>query len=254
MSVALDERGLLPEAVAAAARLHRPRLLYTIPTHQNPTGITLVGERRARLVEIGREHGFLIVADEVYHLLSYGASPPPPLAAWADGGSVIALGSFSKILAPGLRLGWVQAAPEHVQRLVGSGLLDSGGGLNPFTSALVGSALETGLQARHLARLKDVYRQRVAALDAALRAHLGSAASWAVPDGGYFFWLRLPEGMDAERLAPHAAAHKVGYRAGARFSSCDGLREYVRLSFAYYDDAQLAEGAARLGRALRDAA
>jgi DNA-binding transcriptional MocR family regulator len=253
VSVAMDEHGLLPGAVEEAAHLHRPRLLYTIPTHQNPTGITLAAERRARLVEWSRAHGFLIVADEVYHLLSYGAPPPPPFAAWADGGSVIALGSFSKILAPGLRLGWVQAAPEHVQRLAGSGLLDSGGGLNPFTSAIVGSALETGLQARHLARLKSVYRQRVAALDAALRAHLGGAASWAMPEGGYFFWLRLPDGTDAERLAPHAAAHKVGFRAGARFSSCDGLHNHVRLSFPYYDDDQLAEGAARLGRALRAA-
>ena len=254
VSVPMDAAGLLPDAVEDAARLHRPRLLYTIPTHQNPTGITLAAERRARLIEASREHGFLIVADEVYHLLSYGAPPPPPLATWADGGSVIALGSFSKILAPGLRLGWVQAAPEHVQRLVGSGLLDSGGGLNPFTSAIVGSALETGLQARQVARLRDVYRRRVAALDAALRIHLGGAASWAVPEGGYFFWLRLPEGVDAERLAPHAATHKVGFRSGARFSSRDGLHGYVRLSFAYYDDSQLAEGAARLGRALRDAA
>jgi DNA-binding transcriptional MocR family regulator len=254
VSVAMDEHGLLPEAVEEAARLHRPRLLYTIPAHQNPTGVTLAAERRARLAEMSREHGFLIVADEVYHLLSYGTPPPPPLAAWTDDGSVLALGSFSKILAPGLRLGWVQAAPEHVQRFVGSGLLDSGGGLNPFTSALVGSALETDLQARHLARLKDVYRRRVAALDTALRTHLGGAASWTVPDGGYFFWLRLPEGMDAERLARHAAAHKVGFRPGARFSSCDGLRDCVRLSFAYYGDEQLAEGAARLGRALRAAA
>jgi DNA-binding transcriptional MocR family regulator len=254
VSVAMDGDGLLPEAVKEAARLHRPRLLYTIPTHQNPTGATLAGDRRARLLELSREHGFLIVADEVYHLLSYGSPPPPPFAAWAASGSVLALGSFSKILAPGLRLGWVQAAPERVQRLVGSGLLDSGGGLNPFTSAIVGSALETGLQARHLARLREVYRRRVAALDTALRAHLGGVASWAVPNGGYFFWLRLPEGMDAERLAPHAAAHKVGFRAGARFSSCDGLHEYVRLSFAYYAEEELAEGAARLGRALRDAA
>ena len=122
---------------------------------------------------LSQEHGFLVVADEVYHLLSYSAAPPPPLASYSAGGTVLSINSFSKILAPGLRLGWVQAAPAHIQRLVNSGLLDSGGGLNPFTSALVRVVLEEGMQDTYLAHLHATYRARIAALDKALRAELG---------------------------------------------------------------------------------
>ena len=154
VGVPTDAEGLRIDALEELLRQQRPAFLYTIPTHQNPAGFTLPLARRRRLVELAQQHGFLVVADEVYHLLSYGAPPPPPLASWAATGAVLALGSFSKILAPGLRLGWLQAAPEHIHRLVTSGLLDSGGGLNPFTSGLVRVALERGWQEEHLGRLR----------------------------------------------------------------------------------------------------
>ncbi len=146
VSIATDAHGLRIDALEDALRRDKPSLLYVIPTHQNPSGATLPLDRRQRLVELSQEHDFLIIADEVYHLLSFSAPPPPPLASFAAGGTVLSLGSFSKILAPGLRLGWVQAAPAHIQRLVNSGLLDSGGGLNPFTSALVRVVIEEGMQ------------------------------------------------------------------------------------------------------------
>ena len=170
MSIATDEHGVRIDALEDALRTHKPALFYVIPTHQNPSGATLPLDRREQLVALSQEHGFLVVADEVYHLLSYNAAPPPPLARYAAGGTVLSINSFSKILAPGLRLGWVQAAPDHIQRLVNSGLLDSGGGLNPFTSALVRVVLEEGLQDTYLAHLHETYRARIAALDNALRA------------------------------------------------------------------------------------
>ena len=185
-------------------------------------------------------------------LLSYNAAPPPPLARYAAGGTVLSINSFSKILAPGLRLGWVQAAPAHIQRLVNSGLLDSGGGLNPFTSALVRVVLEEGLQDSYLAHLHGTYRARIAALDKALRAELGDVAHYVTPQGGYFFWVRLPEGYDAAALMPHAARHAVGFRPGVRFSSRGELNNYLRLSFAFYEPEELAEGARRLARAVAD--
>jgi DNA-binding transcriptional MocR family regulator len=146
----------------------------------------------------------------------------------------------------------VQAAPAHVQRLVNSGLLDSGGGLNPFTSALVRVAIEEGMQDAYLAHLHATYRARIDALNGALRAELGDLASFTTPEGGYFFWLRLPEGYDAAALLEHAARHKVGFRPGVRFSSRDGLHNYLRLSFAFYEADQLAEGARRLAGAVAD--
>lgn len=250
VSVACDEAGLRLDALEEALAQERPALLYLIPTHQNPSGATLPLARRQRLVELAGAHDFLIVADEVYHLLSYGAPPPPAMSSFGGSGHVLSLGSFSKILAPGLRLGWVQAAPAHIERLVGSGLLDSGGGLNPFTSALVRVALEEGWQDDYLARLKSTYRARIGVLGAALRRELGDRAHFVEPEGGYFFWLRLAEGVDGAALLARAAEVGVGFRPGVRFSGRDGLRNYLRLSFAFYEEAQLAEGAARLGRLL----
>ncbi|HRI56541.1 MAG TPA: PLP-dependent aminotransferase family protein, partial [Anaerolineae bacterium] len=153
-----DEHGLVIEALEEALTHHRPVLLYTIPTHQNPSGATLSLPRRRRLVELSQQHGFTVLADEVYHCLSYGdVASPPPLASFVDSGAVLSLGSFSKILAPGLRLGWIQGRGDRLQTLAQCGLLDSGGGLNPFTAAVVRSALELGLQGQHLERLRQVY-------------------------------------------------------------------------------------------------
>jgi DNA-binding transcriptional MocR family regulator len=244
--IATDGEGMIPEAVEAALAHHRPTLLYTIPTFQNPSGVTLSPVRRQQLVALAQEYDFLIVADEVYHLLSYGAPPPPPLAGYAATGHVLGLGSFSKILAPGLRLGWVQAAPQHVQRLVNSGLLDSGGGLNPFTSGIVRVALDEGWQEAHLAHVRAIYGRRANALTAALQAQLGDRVEFAAPTGGYFHWLTLPDKYDGEALFGQAPHYKVGFRPGARFSATGQLRHYLRLSFAYYDEAKLAEGVSRL--------
>ncbi|GIV67637.1 aminotransferase-like domain-containing protein [Caldilinea sp.] len=248
-----DADGLDVDALEEALQRHRPVLLYTIPTHQNPAGFTLPLERRQRLVELAEAHDFLIVADEVYHLLSYDAAPPPPLASFAATGRVLGLGSFSKILAPGLRLGWIQAAPQHMHRLSTSGLLDSGGGLNPFTSGLVRVVLEQGWQDAYLNHLHEVYRQRIDALDSALQEHFEGVVDYARPTGGYFFWLRLPETVDAENLLRAALAHKVGFRPGVRFSGCGDLRNCLRISFAYYAPELLQEGVLRLKRSLESA-
>ena len=114
--IATDEDGLVPAAVEEALTRHRPVFLYTIPTYQNPTGRTLSRGRRQELLALAEAHDFLIVADEVYHLLHFGTPPPPPFAAQVDSGRVLSIGSFSKILAPGLRLGWMQTTPERAQR------------------------------------------------------------------------------------------------------------------------------------------
>lgn len=247
-----DEHGLVVEALEQALVRHRPALLYTIPTHQNPSGATLPLDRRQRLVELSQQHGFLVLADEVYHCLSYGdVAPPPPLASFADSGSVLSLGSFSKILAPGLRLGWVQGRADRLQTLAQSGLLDSGGGLNPWTAAIVRSAIELGLQQQHLDRLRRVYAGRLAALDAALQVALAGRLDYRRPEGGFFIWARLADGEDAEAVLRTARAYGVGFRPGVRFSSQGGLRDWMRLCFAYYDGAQLAEGAARLVEVIR---
>jgi 2-aminoadipate transaminase len=252
VSLPADEHGLSIDALEEVLFSQRPAFVYVIPTYQNPSGATLTLERRRQLVELSQEYRFLILADEVYHLLSYGAPSPPPLAAFSASRTVLSLGSFSKILAPGLRLGWVQTAPSHVQRLMTSGMLDSGGGLNPFTSGIVRNVLAAGQQDSYLDRLRAAYGDRVMTLDAALQKQLGTKISYRRPDGGYFFWLELERAIDSERLLAVAAAHKVSFRPGVRFSSRHGLRNHLRLSFAYYDNAGLVDGVTRLAAALAD--
>ena len=247
-----DENGLCMDALEEALTRERPVFIYTIPAFQNPTGHSLSAQRRERLVALAQTHNFLVVADEVYQLLQYGAPPPPPLAAHAESGRVLSIGSFSKILAPGLRLGWIQAAPETVQRFVTCGLVDSGGGLNHFTSNLVRVALERGWQADYLAGLREIYRRRIHVMDAALHRHLAGLAQWQKPDGGYFFWLEMDKRINTADLLPAAQATNVGFLPGTRCSSVGGLSNYLRLSFAHFGETEIAEGVARLGRVLKE--
>jgi DNA-binding transcriptional MocR family regulator len=249
--LATDRHGLLPEALRESLRRARPAMLYTVPTHHNPAGTTQPDARREQIVELCREHGVLLVADEVYHLLTFAGAPPTPLAAFAGRGGVLSLGSFSKILAPGLRLGWIQGSADLLRRLATCGFLDSGGGLAPFTSAVVRSLLERGGQEAHLRLLRGVYGSRARALAACLEKSLGGTADTAPPAGGFFFWVRLPGVADTEALLPLARAAGVTFAPGSRFSTLGRQREYLRLSFSYYGERQLEEGVARLATAVR---
>lgn len=248
----MDADGLVVEVLEEKLQERVPAFLYTIPTFHNPASVTLTASRRQRLVELSRRHNLLIVADEVYHLLAYADAPPSPLAQSAETGLILSLGSFSKIMAPGLRLGWIQATPHLLERLTTCGLLDSGGGLNPFTSALVGKAIEKGLQHQQLATLKSVYARRKVVLRNALRAHLSTAVRFTEPDGGFFIWLEFPEELDTAQMLAEARRRRVGYLPGQRFSSRNGLKNYARLSFSYFDAAQLEEGVRRLAKVIRE--
>jgi len=248
----MDEDGLMVEALEEGLTQHHPAFLYCIPTFHNPSSITLSAVRRERLVQLSQAHNLLIVADEVYHLLPYDSPPPQPLADYTHTGTILSMGSFSKILAPGLRLGWIQANQTLLQQLVKSGLLQSGGGLNPFTSKLVQSALELGLQRDHLVKLKTVYGQRKEFLSAALRQNLGSFVDFSKPGGGFFIWLRLPEPIDAEALLSEARRHQVGFQPGTRFSSGRGLKNYIRVCFSFYDTPELETAAGRLADVLKN--
>jgi DNA-binding transcriptional MocR family regulator len=246
IALPMDEEGLDTAAVEEELRRSRPAFLYTIPTYHNPTSVCLSAGRREQLAELSRRYDFLLVADEVYHPLAYTAAPPPPLARFCTSARVISLGSFSKILAPGLRLGWLQAEPATIGRIAQCGLLDSGGGVNPFTSGVVRSAMELGLLNKNLAFLKDTYSRRMQAMCAALRRRLPASVRFADPAGGFFIWLALPGGMDAAALLAKAIARNLEFMPGVKFSSRRGLKNFLRLSFAYYETPGLLEGVERL--------
>ncbi|RLN26208.1 hypothetical protein BBJ28_00009212 [Nothophytophthora sp. Chile5] len=164
--------------------------------------------------------------------------------------TVLALGSFSKILAPALRLGWIQGSTKLLSKIEACGQLDSSGGINPVISGIVHSAITSGLQQQHLDGTVQTLWQRADALMKELKAHLPDDVTFEVPDGGYFVLVRLPEGMNANELLPIAQKHKVMYLPGASFSQ--NMKNYLRLSFSWYDYHDLELGARRLSDAIRE--
>ena len=257
IGVPTDNNGLRTDALEAMLEdvdTPDPKMLYTIPTYQNPNGSVLPANRRRKLVELARRHDFLILADEVYNLLHYGDPPPPPIASFdrSDEGCAISLGSFSKILGPGLRTGWLQAQPAIVQRFANAGLTISGGGLNHFTSTLVHAVLEHGMLQDNINVLRRTYSQRVSAMTAALQEHLGDAVDFTAPGGGYFFWLTFTDGTNTDDLLPAAQECGVNYRPGTAFSASGAFTNAIRLAFALYEPEMLTEGIRRIAAAHRE--
>jgi DNA-binding transcriptional MocR family regulator len=160
---------------------------------------------------------------------------------------VIRLGSFSKILAPGLRLGWLIAAPDVMARCVNSGLLDSGGGVNHFTAHVAAAYLDLGLLDEQIERLRAAYRARRDALLDALTRFMPPDCRWSTPGGGFFVWVQLPEGCDSDALLPSAEQAGVSYVPGARFCTDGGGQRHLRLAFSLLPEDALVEGARRLG-------
>jgi DNA-binding transcriptional MocR family regulator len=250
ISTPIDGDGLIIEVLEEKLAKHKPAFIYTIPAYHNPAGVTLSANRREKLISLAERYGFLIVADEVYQMLAYTSTPPLPMTYFDTSARVLSLGSFSKILAPGLRLGWMQAKPSLLEPFIASGYLESGGGLNPFVSGIVHSIIEMGLQKDYLNFLKKTYRKRLVTLSKALRQQI-PALRFTDPHGGYFIWSFLPEEADTESLAAEAKIHQVGFQPGIRFSSAKGLCNYLRFCFAFYGEADLLEGVERLSRVIR---
>jgi len=250
-AIPLDQHGMDIEALEEKLNHVKPRFLYTIPTFHNPASVTLTQQRRERLINLAEKHGFLVIADEVYRFLSYDQELPLPLASFtAVSKQVISINSFSKILAPGLRLGWIQAHPRMITRLAGCGLVDSGGGLNPFTSAIVYYLIESGDLTNNICGLRDIYKQRLDGMAEALDYHLPEA-EYTKPQGGYYFWVRLP-GKDTVQLRDLVRKRKVDYRPGNFFSSRQGLKDFLRLSISFHDPEQIDKGIRVLAESLQD--
>jgi 2-aminoadipate transaminase len=260
--VTADQQGIVPDALAsalAAARSEgrRAKLLYTVPVFSNPAGTTLAAERRREILQIAEEANLLILEDDVYHQLWYDAPPPDSLFSQAPSGMVARLGSFSKVLAPGLRLGWLAAHPDLIRRCAGSGRFDSGGGVSHFAAHVVAAYMALGRLDEHVQVLRAAYRSRRDALIAALQQHLGTTCTWHEPGGGFFVWLRLPSGVDSTALLPAAEAAGVSYVPGAPFyagGATAGDARHCRLAFTLLSEEEMAEGVRRLALLLGGAA
>lgn len=248
-----DEHGLHPGRtrellLRLRSEGRRVPLLYLVPTFGNPTGVSLPAARRAELVRAAAGTGVTIVEDDAYRELGYGGAAPPSLWSLAPPGVVVRVGSFSKTVGPGLRLGWITAEPGLVRMLADRGFVDSGGGLNHATALAMGVMGASGRYTAHVRAVREVYRRQRDALVAALRAEAPAAGATA-PAGGWFLWLRLPPGLPAGTLLAAAEERGVSFLTGERFHVEPPAVEHVRLSFSMYEPSVLAEAAARLGAA-----
>ena len=246
-----DDDGIDPDALADVLERERPALVYLVPTFANPTGRTLPLERRAAVAELAARHGVWLVEDDPYGELRYRGEPVPSLAAQPGAEDhVVHLGSFSKIGSPGMRLGWLRA-PSAVRRA----LTVAKQATDLHTSTIDQAAAAAYLAATdldaHVDRLRAAYRERRDAMVAALPAVLPAGSTWTDPDGGMFVWVRLPGDVDTAELLRTALAHDVAFVPGAPFFAGAPDRSTLRLSFTTNTPAQIAEGMARLGRALR---
>ena len=229
----------------------RPRFIYTIPSYHNPTGTVLPEDRRKRLVDLAHRFDFLVLADEVYQMIHFAEAPPKPVISFDSGpdGRTISYGSFSKILSPGLRIGWIQTAPSIVDTFADAAVTFSGGGFNHFTSALVKEVIDLGLLDENIRRLRAVYAERANAMDWAIRNHLGDSVAFSSPAGGYYFWLSFPKGMDTTDFLPVAERHGVSFRPGNAFAESGRFSDFLRLTYTLYEKEELEEGVKRLADA-----
>jgi 2-aminoadipate transaminase len=264
LQVPTDGQGISVDGLAArldelASRGERACFLYLIPNYQNPTGITLAAERRRPILDIAAAHDLLVIEDDVYRDLAYEDAPPASLFAIERrdppgspvAGRVLRIGSFSKILAPGLRLGWLLASPDHIQALVYSGLSAMGGGANPLAANIVAEYCLQGHLEAHIERLRDVYRERRDAMLTALRIHMPNGAEWTHPGGGFFIWLRLPEPLLAQQVAGRARGEGLLIPVGNPFFAEQPTGQYLRLAFSYVTPERIREGIEKLGELLR---
>jgi DNA-binding transcriptional MocR family regulator len=251
VSIPMDQDGLVIEALEQALERSKPALLYTIPSFSNPGGQTMTASRRERLVDLSREHDFVIAADEVYQMLPYFGAVPPALGTMIERGNVVSMGTFSKIMAPGLRLGWLQASQHLMDIALESGWVNSGGSVNHVTSHIVRHAIDMGLQESFIDHLRDSYRSRVLAMEESLKEHLQGHAHWARPDGGYFFWLQMNADIDTRELRSRSFDFGVGFQPGEIFTSTGDCKNFIRLSFAHYGEDDIREGVGRLARLLQ---
>src|SRR5581483_5018044 len=248
--VEMDDMGLVHEAVRNLRRKDiRVAFLYTIPTFHNPTGVSLADRRRRELLEVAANDELWILEDDVYRDLFYSGSAPQSLWQLDDSQSVVRLGTFSKILAPGLRVGWMTGPTEIVGKLSDGGLRMSGGGVSHFSAMAVAQLVTAGRLEPHLEKLRATYRSRRDALSAALR-ELIPEAEYKVPSGGYFIWVKLPRSIDTQELLPAAEKAGVAYVPGREFYGDNRGHNCARLSFTMYPTERLREGVLSLRTAL----
>ena len=252
--VAMDAHGLVPDLLrdalaVLAARGVTPKFLYTIPNFHNPAGVTLAVDRRRQVLDICAEYGVGILEDNPYGLLGFTGQVHPALRSMDP--NVMYLGSFSKIFASGLRVGWALVPPAVRDRLV---LAAESATLCPptFNQLMVSRYLAAHDWRSQVKTFAEMYRERRDAMIAALETHLPDGSTWNIPDGGFYVWLTVPEGVDTKAMLPRAVTARVAYASGTGFYADGFGSRQLRLSYCYPTPERITEGVRRLAGVLED--
>lgn len=256
-SIPMDNDGLRTDELAKRltwlkAHGKSPAVLYTIPTFQNPQGSTLCAARRAEIIELARQYGFLIIEDDVYRDLSFSGDVPPSFYAMAQGQQVCSIGSFSKTLAPGLRLGWLIAPEDIIQRCVNCGTTLMGGGASPLSAHIATRYCRDGHWEEHISRLRSLYKTRRDLMLAALEDSMPEDVTWTHPEGGFFIWLTLPKQVFARDVKQKALLEGVEVGGGETFFLHPAEGEHnLRLAYSYAAPEDLEPAIRILGRVIK---
>ncbi|MBO5567907.1 MAG: PLP-dependent aminotransferase family protein [Oscillospiraceae bacterium] len=243
-----DDKGIVPEDVEQKILQYHPKMVYVIPTFQNPTGKTISEDRRVKLAELGSKYDVIILEDDPYRDLRYSGEELMPIKAYDQTGHTVLANSFSKIFSPGSRLGYVYANHEIIEKLV-----DAKSATNSHTSMLpqilCAEFFARGYYDQHLKKLCAVHKERRDAMMAALEKNMPEGSKWVFPDGGLFSWVELPKNIDTTELLKEAANYKVAFIAGAGFfvgKTGEG-KNCMRISFGNVTPERIEEGMKRLG-------
>jgi 2-aminoadipate transaminase len=251
-AVPVDADGMRVDVLASqlAAGL-RPKIVYTIPDFQNPTGLTMSAQRRHELIALARRYGFLILEDVAYRDLGFDAPPPSTLWSMAPDVAVQA-GTFSKIFCPGVRLGWAAGPASIISRLVVA-KQNSDQCAGALGQRMLEEYGRSGEMDRQIVRSRSLYARRAALMAKALTAHMPEGTTWTTPKGGFYIWLTAPDGVDTVALTAAARDRKVAYVPGRPFYSDDEGAAQIRLSYSRVADDLIDEGMRRLGEVLANA-
>ena len=256
IGVPQDDEGLktdlLEKALARLAKKGRkPKFIYVVPDFQNPSGITMTLERRKRVLELAREYEVPIIEDSPYRDLRFTGKSIPMIFSLDKENYVIALGTFSKLLCPGLRLAWITAPSEWMERMVvAKQSMDLSSPI--FTQLMVAEYLKRGLLPQQIERIRRLYARKRDVMLNALERFMPEGVEWTKPEGGLFLWVKLPKKMSASDLFPKAVENKVAYVVGSAFH-CNGKgQNTMRLNFSYPTEEQIDEGIGRLAKMIRE--
>ncbi len=246
-----DDDGMTVDGLKEILETNNPRMIYIVPTFQNPDGRTIPENRRERILELAKLYGVPVIEDDPYSELVYEGTIPTHLKAMAPD-SVVMLGTFSKLLAPGLRIAWLVAPPEVIDRFV---RMKQGADLhtNTFAQYLIYEFVKDGGLDKHIKRIKELYAKRLRVMIEAMERHFPSGVKFTRPNGGLFLWVELPANVNTTELLPKAVEKNVAYIPGSAFYPDGGGHNTMRLNYSKPTESEIEEGIKRLAEVFKEA-